>query len=189
MTAGVTEKGVSTGMAVRGHDFPGAYSPAQLKKAAKLILDAKEFGGEVITTVEVVNEGTAHLLPTGPPARMIFLKVSALNHNGEEIWSNFTDNPVVQDPYGVFHIVFANAEGKVPSMPWLASKIVKDTRLRPEETRRLVYKFPASGVAKVKAKLFYRLAPLPLLDKFEITEESLRKPYLMAQVERIIAIK
>ena len=188
MTTGVMEKGGSTGIVVRGHDFPGAYSPKKLGEAAKILLDAKEFQGEVITTVEVMNEGTAHLLPTGPPARMIFLKVSALNQNNEEIWSNFTDNPITQDPYGVFHIVFANAAGKVPSMPWLASKIVKDTRIRPKESRRLVYKFPAPGVVKVKAKLFYRLAPLPLLDKFEITEESLRKPYLMTHMERSILI-
>ncbi len=168
------------------HDFPGAYTPARLKEAARLVLEVKEFGGEIIAAVEVINDGTAHLLPTGPPARMVFLKVSALDRNGQEVWNNFANNQAVEDPFGIFHIVFADQNGKVPSMPWLASRIVKDTRLKPNETRRLIYKFPGDGVAKVTAKLFYRLAPPPLLDKLEIADEALRKPYLMAQVERSI---
>ncbi|MEE9166638.1 MAG: multiheme c-type cytochrome [Candidatus Neomarinimicrobiota bacterium] len=167
-----------------GHDFSGAYSPAKLREAATIELNVKEFEGEVIATVEVINTGSAHLLPTGPPARMIFLKVSALGPAGQEVWTNFTDNPAKEDPFGVFHIVFSDLEGNVPSMPWLASRIVKDTRLRPEETRRLVYKFPSEGVENVTAKLFYRLAPPPLLDKFGISDETVRKAYLMAKAER-----
>lgn len=170
------------------HDFSGAYSPVMLKKAVDLDLYVKEFEGDVIANIQITNKGTTHLLPTGPPARLVFLKVSAFNHNGEEVWSNFIDNPALQDPYGVFHIVFADQGGKVPSMPWLASKIVKDTRLRPGERRRLVYKFPTGDVTKVSAKLYYRLAPPPLLNKFEIDDEILRKPYLMAQIDRLIAI-
>ncbi len=168
------------------HDFPGAYSPAKLQAAAKLSLDIKEFEGEVIARVEIVNDGVAHLLPTGPPARLVFLKVSALDQNDREIWSNFESNQAVEDPFGIFHIVFADQNGKVPSMPWLAVRIVKDTRLRPGETRRLIYKFPGEGVAKVTAKLYYRLAPPPLLDKFEIVDETLRTPYLMADEARSI---
>ena len=171
------------------HDFSGAYSHEKLQEAAKLVLDVKEFGGKIIAAIQVINKGTGHLLPTGPPARMVFLKVSAFDHNGEEVWSNYTNNPAKEDPFGVFHIVFANLEGKIPSMPWLASRIVKDTRIRPGEHRQLVYKFPSEGVTKVEAKLFYRLAPPPLLDKFEITDETLRKAYLMAQSEQIITIE
>lgn len=171
------------------HDFLGAYSPAKLQSAATLSLDINEFEGEVIASVEVMNDGAAHLLPTGPPARLVFLKVSALDQNDREIWSNFTGNQAVEDPFGIFHIVFADQYGNVPAMPWLAARIVKDTRLRPGETRRLIYKFPSAGVAKVTAKLSYRLAPLPLLDKFKITDETLRKPHLMAQVEQSILSK
>jgi len=166
------------------HDFSGAYSHGKLQEAAKLVLDVKEFGGEIIAAIQIVNEGAGHLLPTGPPARMGFIKVRAFDRYEEEVWSNYISNPSKEDPFGVFHIVFANQEGKVPSMPWLASRIVKDTRIRPGENRQLVYKFPSEGVARVEAKLFYRLAPPPLLDKFEISDETLRKSYLMAQVEK-----
>ncbi|MCH7731701.1 MAG: hypothetical protein IIB44_04185 [Candidatus Marinimicrobia bacterium] len=171
------------------HNFYGAYSPGKLREAAKVDLNIKEFEGEIIASVQVENVGAAHLLPTGPPARMMILKVSALNNAGEVIWSNFTDNPAAQDPYGIFHIVFADPDGKVPSMPWLASRIVKDTRLRPGEKRQLVYKLPAEGVVMVEAKLLYRLAPPPLLDKFEITDSTLRNPYLMAQARKLVRTK
>ncbi|MEE9190537.1 MAG: multiheme c-type cytochrome [Candidatus Neomarinimicrobiota bacterium] len=171
------------------HDFSGAYSPAMLQQAVDLTLDIKEFENEIIANVEVVNVGAAHLVPTGPPARMAFVKITALDKAETVVWSNFIENPVKEDPFGVFHIVFANLEGKVPSMPWLASRIVKDTRLRPGETRNLVYKLPASGVEKVVVKLFYRLAPPPLLDRFEITDETLKKAYLMAQVETFLPIQ
>ena len=171
------------------HNFSGAYSPDMLEKAAELNLDVKEFEGEVILILNVINSGAAHFLPTGPPARVMFVELSATNGNDEVIWSNFSENPIVEDPYGVFHIVFADQDGKVPSMPWLAVKIVKDTRLRPGENRQLVYKFPAAGVKKIEAKLFYRLAPTPLLDKFEITNELLRKAYLMAQIERSLTVE
>jgi hypothetical protein len=171
------------------HNFYGAYSPGKLREAAKVALDVKEFEGKIIASVQVENKGAAHLLPTGPPARMMILKVSALNNIGEEVWSNFTDDPATQDPYGIFHIVFADPGGKVPSMPWLASRIVKDTRLRPGEKRQLIYKLPAEGVVMLEAKLLYRLAPPPLLDKFEITNSTLRKPFLMAQAKKLVRTK
>ncbi len=168
------------------HSFNGAYSPGKLREAATVVLDLRKFEGNIIASVQVENTGAAHLLPTGPPARMMVLKVSALNEAGEELWTNFTDNPAAQDPYAIFHIVFADLGGKVPSMPWMASRIVKDTRLRPEETRQLIYKLPAAGVVTVEAKLLYRLAPPALLDKFEITDSKLRQPYLMAQAKKLI---
>jgi len=186
MTAVVEKSFFRAKKSVTQHDFPGAYSPAKLQAAATLSLDIKVFEGEVIARVEVLNDGVAHLLPTGPPARLVFLKVRALDQNGREIWSNFDSNQAVEDPFGIFHIVFADQNGKVPSMPWLAARIVKDTRLRPGETRRLIYKFPGEDVVQVTAKLYYRLAPPPLLDKFEITDETLRTAYLMADATRSI---
>ncbi len=171
------------------HNFYGAYSPEKLREAAKIDLSIKEFEGKIIASVQVENNGAAHFLPTGPPARMMILKISALNDVGEVIWGNFTNNPAKQDPYGIFHIVFADSSGKVPSMPWLASRIVKDTRLRPGEKRQLIYKLPAEGVVMVEAKLLYRLAPPPLLDKFEIADSTLRKPYLMAIAKKLIQKK
>jgi len=154
---GKTAKGGPIRERIFRHDFPGAYSPEMLKKSVKLNLEAKEFEGEMVLSLGVKNQGAAHLVPTGPPARMAFIKVSAFNKKGEITWSNFKKNPVAEDPYGVFHIVFADVTGKKPSMPWLASKIVKDTRLRPGELRKLVYKFSAKDVEQVEAKLFYRL--------------------------------
>ena len=171
------------------HNFSGAYSQDMLKKAAELELNAKEFEGDVILTLDVINSGVGHFLPTGPPARMMFVKLLATNKTGEVVGSNFVENPVAEDPYGVFHIVFSDQNGKVPSMPWLAVKIVKDTRLRPNENRHLVYKFPAVGVERIEAKLFYRLAPSSLLDKFEITDELLRKAYLMAQTDVSLTVE
>jgi len=166
------------------HSFEGAYSEEILQQAVDLNIEVNEFGGKINLNVTITNSGTGHLLPTGPPARLIFIKVLAYDQAGKVIWSNFNTNPMKEDPYGVFHVVFANSLGQVPALPWIAAKIVKDTRLKPEESRKLIYKFPAENVEKIEAKLFYRLAPSPLLDKFEITDEYLKKSYLMAEVTK-----
>ncbi|UCH65079.1 MAG: hypothetical protein JSW63_10785 [Ignavibacterium sp.] len=166
----------------QGHSFQGVHSGEMLKKAAQLDLQVQEFGGKINLVVNVMNNGTGHRLPTGPPTRMVYLKVSA--YDGEEnlLWTNFKENLMKEDPYGVFHIVFADSSDKVPAFPWIAAKIFKDTRMDAGESRELIYKFPAEGVKKIDAKLFYRLAPLSLLDKFEITDEYLRAPHLMTDV-------
>ncbi|MFQ6115732.1 MAG: multiheme c-type cytochrome [bacterium] len=171
---------------VHGHGFEGAYSQEQLKKAAELAMEVKEFGGHIIATINITNSGSGHRLPTGPPPRMVILKVSAFDENGHILWTNWEENPGQEDPYGVFHIVFADSAGKAPAFPWVAARIFKDTRLEPDETRQLIYKFPAQGVTRVEAKLFYRLAPLALLDKFEIPDPYLRTPFLMAKLTKDI---
>ncbi len=172
---------------VHDHRFPGAYFPDSFKDALVLELDAKEFAGQIIATLDITNKGVGHLLPTGPPARLAFVKITAFGRDGSPIWSNFEKSPASEDPYGVFHIVFADAAGKVPAMPWVAAKIVKDTRLRPDETRRLVYKLPAKGVHRLEAKLLRRLAPAPLLDKLSIDDEKLRSAVLLARTETVLS--
>jgi hypothetical protein len=168
------------------HSFEGAYSEEMLQKAVDLKVDFKEFGGKINLNIDITNTGAGHLLPTGPPARLIFIKIHAIDNSGKILWSNFTENPASEDPYGVFHIVYAGSEGKVPVLPWVAVKIIKDTRIKPKETRKLIYKFPSSGVKKIETKLYYRLAPSSLLEKLEITDEYLNKPYLMAEVIRTL---
>lgn len=165
----------------QGHSFQGAHSEEMLKKAARLDVEVAEFGGKINLVVNVTNNGTGHRLPTGPPTRIVYLKISAYDGEGIILWTNFKENLMKEDPFGVFHIVFADSTDKAPAFPWMAAKIFKDTRLSAGESRTLIYKFPANGIKKIEAKLFYRLAPLSLLDRFEITDEYLRTPHLMAK--------
>jgi hypothetical protein len=166
----------------QGHSFQGVHSEGMLKKAAQLNLEVTEFGGKINLVVNVTNNGTGHRLPTGPPTRMVYLKVSAYDIDGVLLWTNFKESLIKEDPYGVFHIVFADSTGKAPAFPWLAAKVFKDTRMDAGESRTLIYKFPAVGVKKIEVKLFYRLAPISLLDNFEITDKYLRTPHLMTEV-------
>jgi hypothetical protein len=166
----------------QGHSFQGVHSEIMLKKAAQLNLEVAKFGGKINLVVNVMNNGTGHRLPTGPPTRMVYLKVSAYDGEGNLLWTNFKENLMKEDPYGVFHIVFADSTDKAPAFPWIAAKIFKDTRMDAGESRELIYKFPTEGVERIDAKLFYRLAPLSLLDKFEITDEYLRTQHLMTEV-------
>jgi hypothetical protein len=166
----------------QSHSFQGAHSEEMLKKAAQLNLKVTEFNGKINLVVNVTNNGTGHRLPTGPPTRIVYLKISVYDGEGRLLWTNFKKNLMKEDPYAAFHIVFADSMDKAPAFPWMASKIFKDTRMDAGEVRALTYKFPSEGVKTIDAKLFYRLAPISLLDKFEIMDEYLRTPHLMTEV-------
>ncbi|MDI6808750.1 MAG: multiheme c-type cytochrome [Candidatus Eisenbacteria bacterium] len=172
----------------RLHYFEGTQKGDLLKTAATLRIKTSDSAGNLDIFVEVENSGTGHLLPTGPPTRMVYLKVEARDESGKTLWSNFKDNPLAEDRYSVFMLTLADSAGKVPALPWAARKIAMDTRLEPMKKTGLFYRIPRAGVNKVAATLFYRLAPLPLLNELGITDRYYLEPKIMTQASRELAV-
>lgn len=153
------------------HEFAGA-TPRLLARAAQLFVDRR--GGEVV--VSVINRGAGHALPTGSALRAVRLDVEFRDGSGTLLGSNQAD------PAATFARVLRDAEGNVPVPPWRAAAIARDSRLSPGERRAFTYPLPR-GAAAVTARLVYRRAPAPILERFGIAPEGPFAPIEMARFE------
>ena len=96
------------------------------------------------------------------------------------MWSNFTDDPMAQDPQAVLTKVYVDADGK-PVMPPFASAIAKDTRLRADETRALTWSGVPAAVTTVEVTLLYRLLPPPAAQALGLAGSSWAEARPMAR--------
>jgi hypothetical protein len=133
--------------------------------------------------VQISNE-TGHSYPTGFPGRMAILKLVGQDAAGKAIWTNFESAPMKASPQSVFNSVYGDADGK-PTLPPLATQLLRDNRLRPGETRTLRYGIPRD-VQTINAVLLYRLLPPPAAKAFGLTDapEGKPRPILKASFTR-----
>jgi hypothetical protein len=147
-------------------------------------LTTRKDGNKVRAKVLLKNQ-QPHSLPTGAPFRNIYMKLTAYNDKGEVVWENAKGHPGKSDPQA--YLVYALADDKgEPAPPPTATKLGKDTRLKPHEERTLEYEIPAKGVVLVRGELYYNLLWPQLAKKFAQLPESLRTPVLIAEAERQI---
>lgn len=167
------------------HTMSGGHDPNMVRRGMTFVLNAAktETGGEA--TVRIKNL-LAHNLPTGAPFRNLVVKVTALNAQGQPVWTNFKQNAFKEDGKSVMMLYLAGDDGK-PAPPPKATKIAKDTRLKPNESREIVYHIPVPGVAKVRAELYYDLLTPPFKKKFaKKIPASLRTPAVVARAEAVL---
>ncbi len=143
----------------RSHAFLGPHQlyddPAQREFMASAIhLDGELDGGELRLTLE--NQ-TGHSVPSGFPGRMLLIQARGYDATEKELWSNFRDDPMVEDPQAVLNKVYVDDEGK-PVLPPYAKELKRDNRLVPDETRTLKWHVP-DAVQHVEVQIFYRLVP------------------------------
>lgn len=136
------------------HQMPGSHSIEQLARTIRAHLAAAREGDQVKVTVEVVNHGAGHYVPTGSPLRQLVLEVRADPQTGralreERVYTrrvaNSRGNPLNRE-----HAVFIDGE-----------KVLSDTRLAPGETRTESFTFPASpGNMRIRATFWYYYSPM-----------------------------
>jgi hypothetical protein len=153
------------------HTFAGA-APELLARAAQLVVDRR--GAEVVITV--INRGAGHALPTGSALRAVRLEVEFRDAAGGSLGGNQAD------PAATFMRVLADADGNAPVPPWRAARVARDSRLAPGERRTFAYALPP-GTAAVSARLVYRRAPAPILERFGIAARGRFAPIEMARFE------
>ena len=139
------------------HAFHGAsihnMTPKLLSKYIKLSLEPKENGFEVA----VKNEATHTLFPQ--PLRLNQLRVS-IERNGKNIELK---------PENFARII--GTEGK-PSMPWLATEVVKDTTIKAHETRKVAYDTVLQKGDVVTVRFGYYIVNPKAAEKLGIKEKS-----------------
>ena len=163
---------------IHAHTFYGPHNEEFLKGSIKI-------SGVVIGNklkIAIDNSKTPHSYPTGTPLRMVILKVIGLNQDGKIVYQNWQKNPVNEDKQAVFARMFMDDKGKMPSPPWRAVKVGHESRLKPGEVRSITYELP-DEVSKISAKLFFQLAPIPILNKLKIDDPYLRKAHLIDEIE------
>ncbi len=153
------------------HAFPGA-SPELLRRAATVTVAA---GPE--TVVKISNTGAGHAIPTGPVLRQVVLEVRFLDRTGAQVGDVSTR---------VLARVLGDDDGHAPVPPWRATRVVRDTRLSPGETRAFSFPTPA-GAASSVARLVYRRAPPAIAQRLGVADLPLLRPYEMARAEATIA--
>lgn len=92
---------------------------------------------------------------------------------------------IEDDPQAYFHYGLADDKG-MPAPPPTATQLGNDTRLKPHETRELLYEIPADGVVLVRGELYYNLLWQSLVEKFKDLPTELTEPVLMAAAEQRI---
>ncbi len=150
---------VSTRSTHRSHGFVGPHQVQRLGDRS-LLADAVKVTGrfESGALVATLENRSAHAFPTGFPARMALLQLTALDAAGAPLGQNVSADPMKEHPDAVFNRGFVDAEGK-PSLAPFAAKQVRDNRLKPAETREVRWTVPAQ-TASVELRLkFFLLAP------------------------------
>ncbi|MBM4124925.1 MAG: hypothetical protein FJ246_08260 [Nitrospira sp.] len=116
---------------VANHTFPGRVGKLR-QEAAKLDVETAVKGDQARVTV-TVRSLVPHSLPTTHPAwARVVLDVTI---KGKNLKTVFADQRV----YGR---VFADAKGQKTAFDFMATKVLEDTVLKPEETRVETFAFP-----------------------------------------------
>lgn len=113
--------------------------------------------GALVVTLE---NRSGHSFPSGFPGRTVVVKAVAHDAAGAVVWSLWTDNPMKQAPDAVLNKVYVDEAGK-PVLPPFSQKLVRDTRLKPAETRVLRLPAPPPEAASLTVDLLYFLVPGP----------------------------
>jgi hypothetical protein len=99
------------------------------------------------------------------------------------LWKNYKTHPMKDDPKSALWYTMGD-KGK-PSAPHVATEILADTRLKPNEVRELVYEIPrtpVTAIVRVEALYDLLLPPIKAMVKGKIDNELLR-PKLAAAAE------
>lgn len=138
-------------------------------------------GGRLAVTLE---NRTGHAMPSGFPGRMVLVRATGFDVDGEAVWHNFTDAPMTQDPDAVLNKVYLDEEG-LPTMPPYGVRLARDTRLAPRETRELEWRPPAA-VVRAEITVIYRLLPPGAAERLGVAErpEARGRPIVTLAVDR-----
>ena len=159
---------LSTYATHRSHAFLGPHtgwpeSPEFLSAGldATFVLD----GAEARLTL---SNTSSHSFPTGFPGRMVLVRAEAFDAAGASVWTSHQGDPMTQDPQSVLNKVYVDADGK-PTLPPYGTKIARDTRLGPAQTRTLTWAVPATA-ARAEVVLAYRMVPPPAVAALGLTD-------------------
>jgi hypothetical protein len=167
---------------IADHRMGGGHDQRMVARGLALELKTTTTEQTITATVTLRNR-LPHAYPTGAPFRSLIIKVAAYDAAGMELWKNYKTHPMKDDPKSALWYTMGD-KGK-PSAPHVATEILADTRLKPNEVRELVYEIPrtpVTAIVRVEALYDLLLPPIKAMVKGKIDNELLR-PKLAAAAE------
>ncbi|MEE9351706.1 MAG: cytochrome c family protein [Thiotrichaceae bacterium] len=147
---------------ITNHAMMGGHQGEMVSRGLVMTVDAKKEADTTKATVKLQNL-LPHSFPTGAPFRNFYVMVAAFNKEGTQIWTSTKSHPMKDDKQAMFMYTIGNEDG--PTAPPMATKVIADTRLKPNETREISYEIPGD-VARVNATAYYDLLLNPIKKKF-----------------------
>ena len=165
------------------HSMGGGHSDKMVTRGIAMQMDTVRNGDTLKATLTVRNR-LPHAYPTGAPFRNFYIRVATYDKDGKLLWKNYKVHPIKDDPKAAFWYTLGDAEGK-PTIPPKATQVLKDTRLKPNEVRKLQYDIPIAPETKiVRAEALYDLMLPPIKAKMKgKLPDELLKPKLAASAE------
>ena len=139
---------------------------------------------ELINARIILRNRLPHSYPTGAPFRNFYLKIALYDAAGKELWKNYKVHPIKDDPKAAFWYTLGNDAGK-PTSPPMATQVLGDSRLKPNEERILEYDIPlVKGASILRAEALYDLLLPPIKAKVKgKVPDDLLRPKLAASAE------
>jgi hypothetical protein len=164
------------------HSLMGGHSSKMVSKGLLMTMEVNKKESTLDAVVTLKNK-LPHNFPTGAPFRNVYIKLTAYDKTGAEVWKSSQTHPVKDDKKAMLMYALGDAKGK-PAAPPKATQVLYDSRLKPHETRTLTYNVPAKDVAQIKAVAYYDLLLPPMKKKFaKQIPENLRKSSIIAATE------
>jgi len=149
----------------RFHGFAGSrVKPKMLSKYVKITLKREESG----FSIDIKNDAPHNLLTH--PLRKIQLRVTLISDSKKSQLQTHTFEKVI------------GHQGK-PSMPWLATEVVKDTMITAKETRNVKFDNTLQVGDKVEAILGYYLVNPKALKKLDLDSQEELKKFIILKSE------
>ena len=165
------------------HSMAGGHDSKMITRGIALSMDTVRNGDTIKATLTVRNR-LPHAYPTGAPFRNFFIRIATYDKDGQMLWKNYEVHPIKDDPKAAFWYTLGDAAGK-PTAPPMATQVLADTRLKPNEVRTLDYDIPVKpGTAIVRAEALYDLMLPPIKAKMKgKLPDDLLMPRLAASAE------
>ena len=166
---------------ITNHAMMGGHMEKMVARGLVLTVDASKADGKVNTVVKLQNL-LPHAFPTGAPFRNFYVVIEALDKEGKKVWSNTQSHPMKDDKQAMFMYTIGNDDG--PTSPPKATKVLADSRLKPNETRELKYEIDSADIVTVKATAYYDLLLNPIKKKFaDKLPKDLMEPKVIARAK------
>ncbi|QKQ24070.1 cytochrome c family protein [Candidatus Ruthia endofausta] len=149
---------------ISNHTMAGGHSAEMVSKGLVMTINIKKVSDMFQIKVNATNL-LPHNFPTGAPFRNFYITVTAQNSHGDVLWQSSKTHPMKDDKQAMFMYIIGDDNNK-PTSPPKATKVLGDTRLKPNETRVLNYTISSNGVAIITAKAYYDLLLVAIKDKF-----------------------
>lgn len=168
---------------VHTHVFYGAYNAEILRNCADVQMTLTPSADELVVTVKVSNRTVGHALPGGSPLRLAALRLQAFDDAGGIVWQNYYDSPY-EDPKALFARLYAAEGADALTAPWEGVPLRADQRLKPKESRTIIYSLPKENVHHITAALDYFLIAPFLAERFGLPQKPYATPVTIVTVSQ-----